>query len=98
MKYNLRKHSVHTLRLTDDRGQKALSYENWRKAFVSGVEAGDMNSLSAFVKQNKEQPGFDYFLMSMIPFVQSVYDDEAYESVIDLIKNSSPNVRERINE
>lgn len=98
MKYNLRKQSLNSLDLTDDREKRSLAYEEWRRSFVDSLEQGNIDGVVALIKENKDRNGFGHFLMSMLPQTRDLYDEELYSGVLSTVKDSDVNVREKINE
>jgi len=98
MPYNLRKKSIKSIDLTDDRDAKSVNLDKWRANFISILEEENLRALEIFIKNNKPFSGFDYFLMSMLPVVSSIYGDEMYVSVLEIVRNSNSNLRAKISE
>jgi len=98
MKYNLKKNSIKSDELTDDRGQKSLIYNQWHGEFINLLESGDLYAIQIFINKNKMISGFQYFLMSMLSYVQSVYGAELYKNILNIVKDNIQVLREKINE
>jgi hypothetical protein len=98
MKFNLRKISGMPLGAEDDKVQKSKQHNQWSNRFIGLVEKDSFEALSAFIKNNSYLPDFDYFLMSMISRVQSMYSGDTYEIVLNIIKQSNPSLEAKISE
>lgn len=98
MKYNLNKKSKHISDLIDDRFLKSKKFNSWFQDFISIIEEDNFEALKIFVKNNGIFLGFDYFLLSALAYVNSVYDYSIYEKVLKIVKELNKNVERKINE
>jgi len=98
MKYNIRRKSDLAMELTEDRNRKSKRYNKWMSEFISIVDEKDMPTLKIFVKNNIPINGFLYFLMSMISYTRSVYSDNVFNEVLEIIRSANPNLEVKISD
>ncbi|MFW5890776.1 MAG: hypothetical protein ACOCUI_01000 [bacterium] len=97
MSYNLRKKSYKAHELNEDMYQKSLIYEKWKRELVELLERKDIYGVKEFIDDNIFYESFRYFLISILPYVQLVYDD-IYDEFVNMIRNKNPNLKENIND
>jgi len=98
MKYNFKKNSKNNMDLTDDKSKKAVTFDEWRNRIIGLLEAGNLDLLQSVIKENIMFREYQSFLISILGVIQSIYGNELYLRVLDIIKNSNPNLKEKINE